>query len=54
MAKRKDNMEKNYVIKRDFEKTDKNILDVLLEFLELVWSNMQDNLNMQEEKKIDE
>ncbi len=36
MAKRKDNMEKNYVIKRDFEKTDKNILDVLLEFFELV------------------
>lgn len=54
MAKRKDNTEKNYVIKRDFEKTDKNILDVLLEFFELVWSNMQDNLNIQEEKKIDE
>lgn len=36
MAKRKENTEKNYVIRRVFEKTNKNILDVLLEYFEPV------------------
>lgn len=36
MVKRKENTGKNYVIRRVFEKTDKNILDVLLEYFEPV------------------